>query len=80
MAGERRLASGGWRAAAASVTAPLLERADRTAPTAPRLGYLVAPVIGARLMALMFRALWHRQLANTLLADASAQEVGARQL
>jgi hypothetical protein len=29
-------------------------------------------------MALMFRALWRRQPANTLLADAPAQQVGGQ--
>jgi membrane protease YdiL (CAAX protease family) len=70
-----RLAIGCWLVYSAPEvgTSLWLSHGDWDAPTAPHVGYLVTSVIAASLLALMFRTVWQRQLANTMLPDTGAQ-------
>jgi hypothetical protein len=66
-----RLAIGFWLVFSAPevATSLWLSRGRMSAPTAPRLGYLVLSVLGASLLALVFRTVWRRQLENSALAE-----------
>jgi hypothetical protein len=66
-----RLAIGFWLVYSAPevATSLWLSRGRMSAPTAPRPGYLVVSVLGAALLALVFRTLWQRQLENSALAE-----------
>jgi hypothetical protein len=72
-----RLAIGFWLVYSAPEvgTSLWLSHGDWDAPTAPHVGYLVTSVVGASLLALMFRTVWRRQLANSVLVDTAGQQV-----
>ncbi len=71
-----RLAIGIWLLYSAPEvgTSLWLSHGRMSAPTAPRPGYLVASIVGAALLALMFRTVWRRQLENLVLAEIPASQ------
>jgi hypothetical protein len=71
-----RLAIGLWLLYSAPEigTSLWLSHGRLSAPTAPRPGYLVVSVVGAALLALVFRTVWRRQLENTSLAEIPASQ------
>ncbi len=72
-----RLAIGFWLIYSAPevATSLWLSRGRMNAPTAPRPGYLVVSVVAAALLALMFRAVWRRQLENSALAEIPSSQL-----
>jgi hypothetical protein len=71
-----RLAIGFWLVYSAPevATSVWLSHGRMSAPTAPRPGYLVMSVVAAALLALVFRTVWQRQLANSALAEIPASQ------
>ena len=72
-----RLAIGFWLVYSAPevATSLWLSRGRMSAPTAPRPGYLVVSAVAAALLALMFRAVWRRQLENSALAEIQSSQL-----